>query len=217
MQKQISPLDLLTKSSIGSFLIETPSESLLVIPGVYFNLPGKFFRYYDVVDVTLKVMRVSEDSKAMVDMDEFKEAIAPKALDLNKFFTELEEEIEEKDVFGLNEKVVENKELPQPSVPTIGELEPSQKTEEEADENSEDKENVETENNTEEKPQTYSKKQYNSKKYYNKSNVYRKNYYGKDYQNKSTYANSNTTANGKKTYNSYKKSYNKYYKKSENE
>jgi len=227
MQKQISPLDLLTKSSIYSFLVESPNESHLIIPGVFFDMPGKFFKYYDIVDVTLKIMRPNEEGIAVVDMEEFQKELTPRALDLNKFFSEMEERLKNRDIFSLKVEQTNSEKLPQPTIPTIGELkadvEDKEKKENDKEEDNEKntKENVKKETTTEEKPKTYTKKQYNSKKYNNtyKSSGYRKNYYNKGYQN-NTSANGNTTANGK-DYNSgykrtYTKSYNKSYKKSEN-
>jgi len=103
MPQKIPVLDLLSKLSGSSFLIDTRNESIVITPGVFFGLPGKFFEYIDVVDTALKVMKTDEKGAGVVDMEEFKDAIAPKALDLNQYFVSLEKEIPNKDVLGLNE------------------------------------------------------------------------------------------------------------------
>jgi len=102
MPKEIPLLDLLSKLSANSFLIDTRNESIVITPGVFFGLPGKFFEYIDVVDTALKVMKTDDKGNGTVNMEEFKNAIANKALDLNQYFTSLEKEIPNKDVLGLN-------------------------------------------------------------------------------------------------------------------
>ena len=200
MPNKISPLELLTKSSIYSFLIETQNESLLIVPGVFFGMPGKFFTYYDVTDATLKTMRPNEQGIVMVDIDEFKEVLTPKALDLNKLFLQLENRIENKDIFSLKIETLENKDLPQPTTPELTELKPVEKAKEKNQEEETTKQDQEEE--TEKKKQTqkpkkqpYIKRDYNGKKNYN---------YG--YKNNS-YSGYRQTYGYKKTTNGYKKPY----------
>ena len=121
MPKQIPVLDLLSKLSANSFLIDTRDESIVITPGILFGLPGKFFEYIDIVDTALKVMKNDERGTALVDIEEFKNTIAPKALDLNQYFTSLEKQIPNKDVLGLNS---ENK-TQETEVPVTNEKEPS--------------------------------------------------------------------------------------------
>jgi len=180
MPKQISPLDLLTKISLNSFLIETKNESLLVIPGVFFEMPGKFFTYYDVVDATLKTVRPNNEGIAIVDLEEFQNVLAPKALDLNKLFSQLESKIAEKNILGLKVDVTENKELRQPAP------EPTQEEDQDVDEDTED---------DNQKPKTYPKRNYGYK------NGGYKKYSYRNYGYRKSSDNGSTSAKGYKRYN----------------
>jgi hypothetical protein len=219
MSKEFGVIDLLSKLSTNSFLLQFENEKTLITPGIYLNMPGKFYLYVDILDTVMRNLYVNGKGDVVVSIEDLQQNLKP--VDLNEYFTKLEKSIRNVDVLGLNEqkqypvgdvKVVENTELPQPTTPTIGELEPNEKTEQNKSEEkkqteekklSEEKETGETEQT---KQKTYTKKQYGYQKSgynrtYTRGNTYQKSGYSKNS------ANSNTYTSGRK--------YNEYYKKSE--
>jgi len=204
MPKEFNVIDLLSKLSANSFLIQTQNERLHITPGVFLGMPGKFFLYVDILDAVMKNLYVNGKGEVVVSLEDLQKSL--NQVDLNQYFVKLESTIQNKDILGINEeqkqypisdvKVVENKELPQPTTPTIGELKPKEKTEQN-ETTSQNKESGETQQT---KSRTYTNKQYS----------YQKNKYNKNS------ADSNTFANGK-TYhkNRYGKTYKKSYKKSD--
>jgi hypothetical protein len=211
MPKEFNVIDLLSKLSANSFLLQLENERVHLTPGVFLGMPGKFFLYVDILDSVMKNLYVNGKGEVVVSLDDLQKSLNP--LDLNQYFTKLESTIQNKDILGINEekqnpvsdvKVVENKELPQPTTPTIGELEPDNKTQPENEkqitgEIQHSKPNKQHENN-------YQK------------NGYIKNYTKRGYNNK-TSTTGKTSTSGKtyqKNYNGYNKTYKKTYKKSEN-
>ncbi len=210
MQKEFNVIDLLSKLSANSFLIQTQNERLHLTPGIFLGMPGKFFLYVDILDSVMKNLYVNGKGEVVVSIEDLQKSLNP--VDLNQYFTKLESTIQNRDILGINEqkqspisdvKVVENKELPKPETPSIGELEPGDKTKPENEKQV-----------TGETQQSKPKKQY--------ENAYQKNGYTKNYTKRGynkTSTTGKTSVGGKtyqkKNYNGYNKSYNKTYKKSD--
>jgi len=173
MSKQISPLDILIKTSLNSFLVETKNESFLIVPGVYFEMPGKFFLYCDVAKTILEIIAKSGQDTTIIDINQFKEALAPKAIDFNKLFMDLENKLENKDL-GLIVNTVSNENLPQPSTTEINESKSSNN-----ENNTQIKKPEQSQNKTQpstEKPTKTSHIKTQQRKYYTKENYNNKTY-----------------------------------------
>jgi len=173
MPKEISVIDLLSKLSVNSFLVQTQEERLHITPGIFFGMPDKFFKYSDVLDIALKLATLGKEGVLVVDIVTFKENIAPKALDMNEFFKVLQSTIKNKDVLGLNESA----ENAQPAQQT-----PAQPVQQSPAQSNGTEVKVESEstpkNDVNNKPKNYSKKTYNEyKKTYNTKNRYAKRTY----------------------------------------
>jgi uncharacterized membrane protein len=162
MPKEIPIQDLLSKLSANSFLVDTTTQRFQVTPGIFLNMPGKFFSYTDVLDTALKIMTVNQEGKTVVDLDQFVQQLTPKALDLNQYFKELEKTIKNPNI--LNIEAV----TPQSEVQQTTQSEAQQKK---------DTPKTETKESTPVKPQnqTYSKKSnYGNGKYYGSGKTYSK-------------------------------------------
>jgi len=183
MPKEIFVIDLLSKLSANSFLVQTQEERLHITPGIFFGMPDKFFRYSDVLDIALKLATLGKEGVLVVDIEAFKENIAPKALDMNEFFKVLQSTIKNKDVLGLNETTEPAQPAQQtPAQPTNKEtVQPTQQTSAQSNgtEAKMESENI-PKRSTNSKPQNYSKKTYNG---------YRKTYSTKNGYVKRTYKN----------------------------
>lgn len=184
MPKEFNVIDLLSKLSANSFLIQTQNERVHLTPGIFLGIPGKFFLYVDILDTVMKNLYINGKGEVVVDLEDIQKNLNP--VDLNQYFTKLESTIQNKDILGIKEekqmpisdvKVVENKELPKPETPTIGELEP--------------------------------KKVNNTKEQKSEEKTQKQTYKKKTSANRNTTANGN-----KKYYNGYKKPYSKPYNKS---
>jgi hypothetical protein len=101
MPKEISVQDLLSKLSANSFLVDTTTQRFQVTPGIFLGMPSKFFKYSDVVDIALKIMCVNKEGKTVIELDQFIQQLAPKALDLNIYFVELEKTIKNPNIFDI--------------------------------------------------------------------------------------------------------------------
>ncbi len=182
MPKEISVQDLLSKLSANSFLVDTITQRFQVTPGIFLGMHDKFFKYSDVVDTALKIINVNQEGKTVVDLEQFVQQLAPKALDLNEYFKDLEKTIKNPKIFDIELQPQQPK---QPETPQT-EVKQTNQTQTETVQQSEVKQ---TETKQQPTTKTYSKK-YSAngiKKYYSggkKSYTYTKKSY-KQYNKKS--------------------------------
>jgi len=184
MPKEISVQDLLSKLSANSFLVDTTTQRFQVTPGIFLGMHGKFFKYSDVVDTALKIMNVNQEGKTVVDLEQFVQQLAPKALDLNEYFKDLEKTIKNPKIFDIELQPQQTKE------PETSQTDQTQQTE--VKQTPQEPKKTETEQSS---TKTYSKKySVNGKTYGN----------GKYYSGTKTYSKKTTTYT-KKSYKQYNK------------